>query len=456
MDSERPQVQPSENVATFSTSRKNSIKATSFQETQTMTCPMRTQGDGMENITDEKVDKKPTKVRLGDTLIYHPTNLKQSNSTPPVTPVGMIVNLTPKSVAQVKKEKHILSSLKSKEPKFVPYEPYKAAVNPIIPYQKKTRKASKNNLDINVMVSQMAMLTANEAEKRNQTYAKVKESAAENAGIDALSAERKAYEAEIQKLKEENSQLESQLKFQAQVNGELKNLLVAAVGEDLETKVHLLTEDKLQLARALLNSAQNLNTHQEQTEWLAGQCEVWRSKFLASSLMVEELARWKAALCQRTTDLQETIKRLLEERSKVRDTTLRTYRTLSLLRENFDSVGTVSNQRHELPSTNIVDLSQGSCQLAEILKVQLLGGLDKIHRRREINIVGLEMKTLAEKHAEQLLMNPNLLLSGRQDAACSAVMGAAVAVGGQLFLPSQTSCPTIACCPHCSGETKQI
>jgi hypothetical protein len=46
--------------------------------------------------------------------------------------------------------------------------------------------------------------------------------------------------------------------------------------------VHLLTEDKLQLARALLNSAQRLSTHQEQTEWLAGQCEVWRSKFLAS------------------------------------------------------------------------------------------------------------------------------------------------------------------------------
>lgn len=67
-----------------------------------------------------------------------------------------------------------------------------------------------------------------------------------------------------------------------QVNGELKNLLVAAVGEDLQTRVHLLTEDKLQLARALLNSAQNLSTHQEQTEWLAGQCEVWRSKFLAS------------------------------------------------------------------------------------------------------------------------------------------------------------------------------
>ena len=57
---------------------------------------------------------------------------------------------------------------------------------------------------------------------------------------------------------------------------------MAAVGEDLETRVQHLTEDKLQLARALLNSANHLTSHQEQTEWLSGQCEVWRSKFLAS------------------------------------------------------------------------------------------------------------------------------------------------------------------------------
>lgn len=42
--------------------------------------------------------------------------------------------------------------------------------------------------------------------------------------------------------------------------------------------------------------------------------------------MVEDLARWKAALCQRTTELQETIKRLLEEHNNIRDTSLKTYR----------------------------------------------------------------------------------------------------------------------------------
>ena len=42
--------------------------------------------------------------------------------------------------------------------------------------------------------------------------------------------------------------------------------------------------------------------------------------------MVEELAKWKAALSQRTTDLQETIKRLLEDRNLIRDISLKTYR----------------------------------------------------------------------------------------------------------------------------------
>ncbi|XP_035741512.1 golgin-45-like isoform X1 [Vespa mandarinia] len=419
------------------------------EDVQVMDCIGRTQGDGMENVVMNENEAKQSKCRLNDSLIYYPKNLKQSISTGPVIPTGTIVNLIPKNITATKGKRQILNSLKTKEPKFVPYEPYKAAVNPIVPTEKKNKKHSKWDTNINVAVTDVAKLKINDTnveKERNNEKDKKEES--------NWDKEKKIYESEIQKLKEENSQLENQLKFQAQVNGELKNLLVAAVGEDLETKVHLLTEDKLQLARALLNSAQHLSTHQEQTEWLAGQCEVWRSKFLASSLMVEELARWKAALCQRTTDLQESIKRLLEERKSIRDASLKTYRTLSILLESFDPVRAASYKRHALPSTNVIDLAQGSCQLAEILKVQLLSGMLNTMSNKDINITGLEMQTLAEKNAEQLLMSPNLLMSGRQDAACSAVMGAAFAIGGQIFIPRDTS--NISCCPNCSGEVKQI
>ena len=86
--------------------------------------------------------------------------------------------------------------------------------------------------------------------------------------------------------------LQNQVKFQAQVNGEVKKLLVAAVGEDIETRVQSLTEDKLHLTKQLLKTAKTLSTHQEQIEWLAGQGEVWRSKFLASRYQVPSWVEW--------------------------------------------------------------------------------------------------------------------------------------------------------------------
>lgn len=86
-------------------------------------------------------------------------------------------------------------------------------------------------------------------------------------------------------LKKYTVELENRVQFQTRVNAEVKKLLVAAVGEDIETRVQSLTEDKLYLAKQLLSTADTLSTHQEQIEWLAGQSEVWRSKFLASRLV---------------------------------------------------------------------------------------------------------------------------------------------------------------------------
>lgn len=76
-------------------------------------------------------------------------------------------------------------------------------------------------------------------------------------------------------------------------------------------------------------------------------------------------------------------------------------RMLMILREKFDPVGT-SGKKHGLASTNIVDLAQGSCQLAEILKVTLLSGIPDSELQKDIDITGLDMKTLAENNAEKV------------------------------------------------------
>lgn len=75
---------------------------------------------------------------------------------------------------------------------------------------------------------------------------------------------------------------------------------------------------------------------------------------------------------------------------------------LTILREKFDSVGITSGKKHELTSTNIVDLAQGCCQLAEILRVSLLSGIPDSELQKELNVTGLDMKTLAENNAEKV------------------------------------------------------
>lgn len=272
----------------------------------------RTLGDGMDN-TLLALTESTARLNL------NPKHAKTIlNSLKPVEAKQPIKILIPKYVPKERSQSKYLFQ-KQREPKFIPYEPYKCCIEPIVPSKKKVIRcvlksdSTKNNVDINNLVEQMSEMRASELSK---------------AAIEAIQnddviitkkqweTEKNALENDIKNLRETNSHLENQLKFQAQVNSELKTLLVAAVGEDLETRVQHLTEDKLQLARALLNSASHLTSHQEQLEWLSGQCEVWRSKFLASSLMVEELARWKSALTHRVGEFQESTKGLLEERSE--------------------------------------------------------------------------------------------------------------------------------------------
>jgi hypothetical protein len=197
---------------------------------QALPSPIRMQGDGMENeaeVKNEAVHVKREKNSLGNQLIYRPPDFKHFTPTPPVI-TGKIVNLVPKNVTQSKKDKILLGNLKGKEPKFVPYEPYKAAVKPIIPYEKKEkpgeRKLSQKSLDLKLVVTNVASIqdgTTKHEDSSKQT--------ADEGQIDVVLQERKAMEDEIKTLKEENGQLESQLKFQAQVSGMKSDLTSGSV-----------------------------------------------------------------------------------------------------------------------------------------------------------------------------------------------------------------------------------
>lgn len=171
---------------------------------------MRTRGDGMENVTPME-RKTRSRARLVDKLIYR----HQDNSScylRPIIPNGKIVYLVPKYVPKEKK-KNFLS--KPKEPKFVPYEPYKAAIEPIVSRKREERKEkSKNNVDIQDLVSQMSIIAAAEMNIAKKDALEKDEPVITKKLWDS---ERQKFETDIKNLRETNTHLENQLKFQAQV-----------------------------------------------------------------------------------------------------------------------------------------------------------------------------------------------------------------------------------------------
>ncbi|XP_044262240.1 golgin-45 [Tribolium madens] len=402
----------------------------------------RTLGDGIDNsilkLTEAALSQKIPKMNL---QLNNPITFK------PIEPKHQIYNLKPVYVSKERKQPKWLIR-KPKEPKFVPYEPYKGAVEPIIAHKPEIVKAkpSRNNVEIQDLVKQMTDLRCAELSKANKEAVQNEEFIPRRKWEE----EKSAYETDIKNLRETNSLLENQIKFQTQVNSELKTLLVAAVGEDLESRVQHLTEDKLQLARALLNSANHLTSHQEQTEWLSGQCEVWRSKFLASSLMVEELARWKSALSNRINELQEVSKTLLDERYRVQKKLMKS----CVILHGVESRLCESPKPRETPKTSsIVDLSHVICDLSQEISNLVTSGKEKSDDLSGI-YSSLGQYTPAERNAMKLLQNP-VTISNKQDAICNALMGTAMSLSGeQVYLKHPSN--QASCCPHCTGEIKNI
>lgn len=174
----------------------------------------RTLGDGTDNSLDQVPELYSSKINI---------DAQQAKrillSLKPVEPKMPIKVLIPKYIPKERKQKYLMQ--KQKEPKFVPYEPYKCAVQPIVQHKKKLKKevlftkTSKNNVDINNLVIQMSEIRTAELDK-----AKINAIQNDDQLISKKQweKEKSALVTDIKNLRETNSHLENQLKFQAQVN----------------------------------------------------------------------------------------------------------------------------------------------------------------------------------------------------------------------------------------------
>lgn len=134
------------------------------------------------------------------------------------------------------------------------------------------------------------------------------------------------------------SEAEIQLRKQRIVNTELKRLLIASVGDTLANKLEKLGKEK-----AHMNEQLNILTKQtaldaEKIENLVIQGDIWKSKFLAARVVVNELTVWKDAVTNKLSETQQTLKQFEEHNKRIYYTLHSADRTLATTIVEMDPV----------------------------------------------------------------------------------------------------------------------
>lgn len=240
------------------------------------------------------------------------------------------------------------------------------------------------------------------------------------------------------------------------VNRELKKLLVASVGDDLQYHFERLAREKNQLI--LENEALGRNTAQlsEQLERMSIQCDVWRSKFLASRVMADELTNSRAVLQRQNRDAHGAIQDLLSEREQFRQEMIATQKLLEELlvslqwgREQTYSPSVQPHSTAELALTNH--------KLAKAVNSHLLGNVG-INNQKKIPSTVEFCSTPAEKMAETVLriLDPVTCTESSPDnpffESSSTTLLAAKKNIGRFHPYTRYENITFNCCNHCQGE----
>ncbi|CAB4054171.1 unnamed protein product [Lepeophtheirus salmonis] len=248
------------------------------------------------------------------------------------------------------------------------------------------------------------------------------------------------------------------LKIQIQVNSEVKKLLVASVGEDLEARVDFLTQDKARLASDLRQYANRISRDFEEKETLSVESNLWKSKFLACSLLVDDLARWKASLVQINQDYEHTARVLLHEHSVLWNILSESLNVLTDLNDAFDPLDETFKPAE---AASLLGISDYVLNLSKILKKRLMKDLKSSESNCKA-IKPYKIKTPAEEKIDTLLRNPLLSTSLNETdvynkMACNAVTGVArVHLQKLKDKRSATDFKEFKSCTHCQGNIQNI
>ncbi|KAM4743581.1 golgin-45 [Anableps anableps] len=261
------------------------------------------------------------------------------------------------------------------------------------------------------------------------------------------------------RLLQDKEGLSNQLRVQTEVNRELKKLLVASVGDDLEYQFERLAREKNQLILENEALGRSLSHTAEQLERMSIQCDVWRSKFLASRVMAEELTNARAALQRQIREAQGAIQDLLLEREEFSRDMVLSHRSLEQLLVSLQW----GRQQTYYPSAqplSIGELAAANHKLADAINSHLLGKNNTSSTVVKGSSAAAEQlcSTPAEKMAEKVLkvLNPiscseNKAEPPLSDSTSPNFLSSKKSIGR--FHPyTRYENITFNCCERCTGD----
>jgi len=443
--------------------------------------PKRQQGDGMEVSAPTKAQPEvmglmsASPVSTGVTL--PDTGLTLAKLPPILDKVDIQPNMPDRPLVLEKpkvypKGTYPPATKKVREAKFVPYEPYKAAVTHMQP-----RKASGRALETKLNLSSDETCRQDFAEIKpedkvaDEVVQGLKEliTADESLQIDAKDNDTDipaglqenyrfmldAKENELRKLRHVLESAEKQLKIQTQVNSEIKKLLVASVGEDIEARVDFLTQDKARLAADVLQYNNKISRDWEEKEALHVESDIWRSKFLASTVILDEVTREKAASQARCHQLEHVGRRILAERSDLRCSLRSIQKIVNKLNFSFDPASQAGSCRGTTAG-DILQQAESLHQTCQALCDRLIG--DKCAETAEESEPAHQGSlTQSEKELGQLLCTPtNNASIIPEQASTSLTKGARSLLqklGDEAQSPGKSAFNT---CSHCNGSVHVV
>lgn len=264
------------------------------------------------------------------------------------------------------------------------------------------------------------------------------------------------------RLLQDKEGLSNQLRVQTEVNRELKKLLVASVGDDLQYHFERLSREKNQLILENEALGRSLAHTAEQLERMSIQCDVWRSKFLASRVMAEELTNARAALQRQTREAQGAIQDLLLEREEFSRDMMLTHRSLEQLLVSLQW----GRQQTYYPSAQPLstgELAVANHKLADAINSHLLGNSNSSSSGSNVvkssNASAEQLcSTPAEKMAEKVLkiLDPISCSENKEepplsDSTPSNFLSSKKSIGR--FHPyTRYENITFNCCERCTGD----